>query len=296
MHCRVLICSLLSLSLALLIRAPVAAEESKNDLLYIYNPSFHGSLLYDRNGGIIGILLNGAQISEDMIITEKSDESERVCVKFPGVLAFAWIDHSHLVENEAEVLDSCLLTGICNNVEKDRRQLYLTPAHPYYTPSDVYLNRGDRVTIAGRYGSYYYLPDNPPYWCRITDLWMRSNMTPSAKYRNYKSDLLSYRELAGLKMEPDGSERFTAETALEKSRECVEQFYSISLEGVQGGCYLNATHVYGIIGKTWWFYFGNYEDELYYSGELIDNTGELYYLVQGTDEFNAVIYDGYPVE
>ena len=282
----------MTIMLLVLIWLSANAEGTEHDSFYIYNPSFHGSLLYDREGGIIGILMNGAEITEDMIITEKPDASGRHCVKFPGRLAYAWIEESHLFKNKEEVLDSCLLTGICNRI-MDSGLLYTSPASPYDLPSDVYLKDGERVTIAGRYGTYFYLPDNPPHWIHYTELPMRSNMA-SAKYRIYASNLLCYTNLWYDPIEPDGTEQFNQETALERARELTESIYGVSLDGINGSCRLNATHIYSSIGKTWRFHFGQVDDGLFYQGELIDRNGELYHLAQGEDEFNAAIYEGYP--
>ena len=72
---------------------------AESQMKYIYNPSYHGALLFNREQCIIGILMNGLQIDSEMLNTGLSDIEDKVCFKLPGNAAYAWIEKKNLYKN-----------------------------------------------------------------------------------------------------------------------------------------------------------------------------------------------------
>ena len=285
------------LSLFLVITVIIMCHSSvsllaESQMKYIYNPSYHGALLFNREQCIIGILMNGLQIDSEMLNTGLSDIEDKVCIKLPGNAAYAWIEKNNIVDEPPE--SSNLLIGITDYI-MDSGELYSSPTD-LREFTDKRLENGERVVIGGRYLQSYYLPEKDPHWISADELIKKVN-NESAKYRIYYPDLLSYTELAGMSGVPDGSERYNETTAIERAREILEQEYEIDgLGQLPSKCGLNVSHSYSSVGKTWFFSFGNYEEEQYYEGELVDGSGELYRLQYGEYGDNYLIYEGFPCE
>ena len=215
-----------------------------------------------------------------------------MCIKLPGNAAYAWIEKKNIVDEPPE--SSNLLIGITDYI-MDSGELYSSPTS-LREFTDKRLENGERVVIGGRYLQSYYLPEKDPHWISADELIKKVN-NESAKYRIYYPDLLSYTELAGMSGVPDGSERYNETTAIERAREILEQEYEIDgLGQLPSKCGLNVSHSYSSVGKTWFFSFGNYEEEQYYEGELVDGSGELYRLQYGEYGDNYLIYEGFPCE
>ncbi len=265
------------------------AEEKK---LYIYNPSYHGALLYNQEKCIIGILLNGLEINPEMVNTGIKDIDDKVCIKLSGTAAYAWIEKKCIVNQPP--LTNDLIIGI-TNYAMDSGYLYTSPISSLSVETGDRLKDGERVVIGGRYLDSYYLPDKEPHWINSNELAMKVN-SEIAKFKIYHSDLLSYKELYGMPGEPDGSEQFNETTAIEWAKELLENKYQVfGLDQKTSTCSLNISHIYTSIGKTWLFSFGNYGEEQYYTGELIDTTGELFMLEHGEDD-EYLVYRGFPCD
>lgn len=267
----------------------LALAEEKHQ--YVFNPSYHGALLYNREKCIIGILLNGLEIAPEMLNTGIEYIDDKVCIKLPGTAAYAWIEEKCIVDELP--LTNDLITGI-TNYAMDSGYLYTSPTLLSVETGDR-LKDEERVVIGGRYLDSYYLPDKEPHWINSKELSMKVN-NQEAKFRIYQPDLLSYRELIGMSGEPDGTEQFNETTALERAKEILEQKYRISgLDQKASKCGLNISHIYTSIGKTWFFSFGHYGEEQYYTGELVDATGELFMLERGGED-EYLVYRGFPCD
>ena len=264
------------------------AEENER---YIFDPSHHGALLYDREKCIMGILLNGLEIEPEMLNTGIEDIDDKVCIKLPGTAAYAWIEKEYIVDEPP--LTNDLITGITNRAIGSG-YLYTSPTALSVETGDR-LKDGERVVIGGRYLESYYLPEKDPHWIHASELAMRVN-DQGAKFRIYQTDLLSYTEVIGVSGEPDGTERFNETTALERAKELLEKEYQVSgLDQKEAACSLNISHIYSSIGKTWSFSFGHFGEEQYYQGELIDATGELFRLERGGED-EYLVYKGFPCD
>ena len=266
----------------------VYAEKNK----YVYNKSYHGAFLYDRNQCIIGILMNGVQLSPKMLNTGLRSIDNKISIKLPGIAAYAWIDKANLVDEEPAVTD--LVIGITNRI-MDSGYLYTSPTM-FSENTDKRLEDGEHVIIGGRYLDSYYLPEKDPCWISAKELKMKVN-DQRAKFRLYNEDLLSYSELEAFPGEPDGTECFSEETALVRIQEILKYEYKIEgLEQMPSTCQLSISHMYSSVGKTWLFTFGDYKDEKYYEGELVDISGELYMLQCGEYGDKYLIYKGFPCQ
>ena len=201
-------------------------------------------------------------------------------------------DKANLVDEEPAVTD--LVIGIANRI-MDSGYLYTSPTM-FSENTDKRLEDGEHVIIGGRYLDSYYLPEKDPCWISAKELKMKVN-DQRRKFRLYNEDLLSYSELEAFPGEPDGTECFSEETALVRIQEILKYEYKIEgLEQMPSTCQLSISHMYSSVGKTWLFTFGDYKDEKYYEGELVDISGELYMLQYGEYGDKYLIYKGFPCQ
>ena len=254
----------------LLFSCTACADSAEVYIKYIYNPDFHGALLYTYHNSIQGILMNGTEIQSTWV--KKYDEgNDRFCIQLPGIGTLLWVNSDELVDQWPEGAESDILTGIVELSTLGKEMLTILDNDLSW---QEYLYTNSRVKIAGRIVNYYYLPEVEQHCILMDDILTFTDI----KYRRYLPDLLNFIELPRYG-EVDGTEHMTKDEVLEIAKNTFQQYFSELPTNGDYKVYLNLEHSYDSLGKTWIVDYSVQDDEgdgpRLFEVEIIDKDREV---------------------